>query len=109
MTEAPKIGDTIWLFDINRRVYAPDKSGGPIWREHWRPVEIVSETSRSYVTKYGERCPKKGRDPNVWVWSQAEIDRAEIVQGSWAIANDVRGCRDADKLLAIRSILDGKE
>lgn len=47
------VGDTIWMWDENRRVYPERKgraiSSGPIWREHWRPVKIISESVRSFV------------------------------------------------------------
>ena len=58
------IGSTIWMFDNNRRVYPEPRSthnGGPIYREHWRPVTIDGETSRSWVTSwYGKKVQKRG-------------------------------------------------
>ena len=42
------VGSTVWVFDVNRRVYRERKpgetyaGGGPIWREHWAPRKIVS-------------------------------------------------------------------
>jgi hypothetical protein len=75
------IGSTIWVFDKNNRVYAPPErgriwvSGGPIWREHWRPVRIVAETSRSWVLESGgTKVPKKGASPSLFAFSQAEVD-----------------------------------
>lgn len=73
-----KIGDTVYWFDQNRRVYPPKQagqifaSGGPIWKEHWRPERIVSETSRSWVTDFGSKIPKSG--PHGWLTSQEEIN-----------------------------------
>ena len=72
-----KVGDSIWCFDINRRKYAPPEpgcrypTGGPIYREHWRQVEITGETSRSWVTLYG-KCPKRGG--HGWALTEAEVD-----------------------------------
>jgi len=69
------IGQTIWIFDINRRVYREPRSmsGSPIYREHWRPVRIDAETSRSWVTQYGEKIPKKGEHRGV-AFTEQEVD-----------------------------------
>ena len=71
------IGSTIWIFDINRRVY--HKSGGEhtegaIYREHWRPVKIEGETSRSWVTSwYGKKVPKFGKSQDI-AFTEAEVE-----------------------------------
>jgi hypothetical protein len=45
-----KIGDKLWSFDGNRRHYAgKGLSARIIYREHFYPVEIIGETSRSWV------------------------------------------------------------
>ena len=104
-----KVGDTIWRFNINRRVYAPKKPGeiysrgGPIYREHWEPVKIDGETSRSWVTRFG-KAPKKG-DRHGWAFSLDEVDAS-----CWAkehrrhIVNLVERC-DADTLKAIGDLV----
>jgi hypothetical protein len=63
-----KVGDIVWVFDRNHRVYRKDAStglsaGGPIFREHFRPVIISGETPRSWVL-YGSgvKVPKSGGD-----------------------------------------------
>ena len=71
------IGSTIWMFDNNRRIYPKPRSasgGGPIYREHWRPVTIEGETSRSWVTSwYGNKVPKRGPRHGV-AFTEAEVN-----------------------------------
>lgn len=59
-----KIGDTIYTFDINRRVYdKPGLGGSIIYREHFRPHVIVGETKLSWVTDRGGKAKKKASTP----------------------------------------------
>lgn len=48
-----KVGDDVYIFDENRRVYPEDKDGlqygGPIYREHFAPYRIVGTEGRSFV------------------------------------------------------------
>jgi hypothetical protein len=106
-----KIGDTIWIFDSNRRVYPRDAdgraTGGPIWREHWKPLVIVGETSRSWLTDCGNKIAKKGTDPQNVSFSEAEIDRAAWVHdNAIKISRRVWACGDFEKLKAIEATLD---
>lgn len=52
----PKVGDTIYKFDENHRVYRRDKDGraqgGPIYAEHFFPFVIQGETKHSWLTGY---------------------------------------------------------
>jgi hypothetical protein len=55
--EQMKVGDKVWLFSENRRVYPKNSkfSSGPIYAEHFYQVTIDGETSRSWLiekTKY---------------------------------------------------------
>lgn len=55
-----KIGDTLYHFDGNRRVYQPDRRGPPIYEEHFRPVTIIGETKLSWVVNhYNQKVNKK--------------------------------------------------
>ena len=61
-----RIGDKLFIFDINKRVYPPGPGfHPPIYREHFVPVEVIGETSRSWVIgRYRQedfKAPK--RDP----------------------------------------------
>ena len=100
-----------WIFDINRRVYEKDEHGrsigGPIWREHWVKVEVVGETSRSWITNFDRRVPKKGGQG--YAFSQEEIDRNAFVEKRYSISNAVRMCTDYDTLKKIADIINYQE
>lgn len=104
-TATPKAYPDCWIFDQNRRVYRRSKDGrsfgSPIWREHWRKVEIIGETSRSWLTDVDGKIPKKGG--HGIAFSHEDIDKAAFVQNSWRIADAVRSCRDYD---ALRKVAD---
>jgi hypothetical protein len=107
-----KVGSTIWRFDDNHRVYdrGPDGRaiGGAIYREHWVPVVIRSETSRSWIVPYG-KCPKKG-DHHGFAFSAAEVDDDCWVHSNGGrLSNAVLRCKDASKLRAIADILGWEE
>jgi hypothetical protein len=107
------IGSTIWRFDINRRVYPPRKSGerysseGPIWRQHWKPEKIESETSRSWVTDYGTKLPKNGGwDKRTVCISEEEIGRrAYIHDHRHKIADRVQRIDDYAALVEIAALV----
>lgn len=74
-----RVGGYLWHFDSNRRVYRPTRAplswGGPIYREHWRLVEITGETSRSWITPYG-KCPKNAASVpgSVFALTDGQVD-----------------------------------
>jgi len=106
------IGATAWVFDENRRIYAKGEDGrslgdGPIWREHWRPEKITSETSRSWVTEYKTKIPKRNRDPRWFALTQLEIDeQAYVHENRYRIIEAVSRVSDASTLRAIEAVLE---
>lgn len=114
----PHVGMKVWAFDQNHRVYKRDERGkaigGPIWREHWVPMEVVGETSRSWLVgpewarKNPERATKIAKKdwPGNLAVSQADIDRRAFVETRYKIADRVGNCRDYDTLKAIETALD---
>ena len=60
-----KVGDTLYIFDENHRVYPPTpkgslySSGGPIYREHFRPRKIINETKVSWVLEFDNQKVNK--------------------------------------------------
>lgn len=100
--------DKVWLFDINKRVYAKDESGrntgGPIWREHWREHQVVDENRASYITKNGLKVSKNGGKGIAF--STDEIDRLEMVEvHAIQIAEEVRYCRNPDLLIEVARLI----
>jgi hypothetical protein len=101
----------VWLFDRDRRVYNKDEkgrsTGGPIWREHWVKHEIVGETSRSWLTKRGQKVPKKG-GPGI-AFDEAGINRRAFVRdNSYKISQAIARCDDYDTLVKIAEIIGYK-
>lgn len=49
-----KVGDIVYIFDHNHRVYPEDRSlgSGPIYREHFVKRQIVGETTRSWLVSF---------------------------------------------------------
>lgn len=108
-----KIGDTIWIFDQNRRVY-PKGGGigkGPIWREHWRPEQIIGETKRSWLVGSEWRPIKVDKkEPRQRVaFSQEEIDLHEFVEcHGHRIADAIGRIRDYATLKRIADLIGYK-
>ena len=109
------VGMVIYLVDENRRVYPAGHdriSASPIWREHWRPVEITGETSRSWLigpTFRGRdqvKIPRRGPLPWHIATDAADIDRrAWVNDHAHRIAEDVRRSKDFDRLRAVARII----
>ena len=99
-----QIGSTVLVFDSNHRVYARDKPyGGPIYREHFVPREIVGETSRSWILLGGRKISKatlegiftpEQADDLAW----ADAHRYKIREVVWGI-KDVHVLREVAKLI----------
>jgi hypothetical protein len=59
--ETMKLGDTLYRFDGNRRVYREGGAfggGGPIYREHFEPLKIVGENRMSWILERGWKVRK---------------------------------------------------
>ena len=100
----------VWVFDENRRVYTEPKEGtlwtgsNCIWREHWRKVDIVGETSRSWVADNGRTIPKSGG--RSISFSEEEIDRAAYVyENKYKIGDAVRDLNDYDLLKQVAALV----
>lgn len=66
-----------WVYDDNRRIYRKDDRGrsygSPIYREHWRKVNIVGQNRVSWLLEFGGKVPKKGGYGIAF--SEEEVDR----------------------------------
>lgn len=109
-----KIGDIVYRYDVNRRVYREGTLRSElIWRESWRPMKIVGETSRSWLLEHSkEKLPKKGADKRCWCLTEAELDEACWVQDHGRnILNRVEAVARADyaMLRRLAVMVDYKE
>ena len=102
-----KIGDFVWVFHENRRIYAEGGHGGPIWREHWVLEKIASQTSRSWIFDFGMKIPKKGPTPPGILLSRSELDDACYVkENTYRISELVRSVRSANVLRKIELLIN---
>lgn len=106
-----QVGSKIWFFDENRRTYPapvpgkPFVNAAPIYREHWRLVEIKGENRRSWLTDRG-KCPKTGPHRG-WAFSEAEVeDSCWVHEHRYEIGRLVVSCRDPALLRQIAKLLD---
>lgn len=109
-----EVGCAVWVFDINIRKYRKDENGrsfgGPIWREHWQRQEIVSETSRSWITNYGEKIPKARAGGRGIAFSEEEIEREAFVQENrHKIAFEVQQIKDHELLKKVAELIGYRE
>lgn len=120
MSEPLKIGSTVWLFNVNRRVYAKrdGHGGGPIYRHHFEPLEIIGETRVSWLCgpawsprkvnkKTMETAGGYGLSTHVFASQQEVDDACWIHENKPAIERAVRTCQDAAILRHIDGVLGG--
>lgn len=107
-----KVGSTVWVFDVNRRVYPPREGvntcgNAPIYREHFRPMPITGETRVSWVLRDGRKVSKRTLDGICT--TTAQIDAACWVHDHvHAISRAVERCEDATILREIASLVGYK-
>lgn len=107
-----KIGDTIYQFSENYRVYAKDENGratgAPIYAEHFRPVKIVGEEKRSWVVN--DHPPKVGKnrvdaERSHWFTTEGKAAAIWLHANGWRTAEAVRRCYDIGTVKAIAELL----
>ena len=106
-----KPGDKCWIFDQNRRFYAPGSSGLPIYREHYRETTIDGETRTSWIVgpyKFDKQTLRlRGDSPSVSrMCVTREAMEADIYcnENRWKI-RDALMSADAGQLRQIAAIL----
>ncbi len=104
-----KIGDKVWLFDTNRRIYPKDNRGmgaavmgAPIFSEHFYQVTIDGETSRSWLIGR-EKFSKK--DPLGIYTDEQKEDKIWDHVNRYKIIDKIKNC-SVSKLKQINSIID---
>lgn len=109
-----KISDTVFKFDVNRRVYRRTEngssSGGPIYREHFMPYVIVGEDRRSWILDVPDR--KYGGGPFPGKTSKAKVLTAADVDAmcwrndhSYRLRDMVGNCQDTAILKQIAALI----
>lgn len=107
-----KVGQTVYYFDQNRRVYREDKSG-PIYKEYFRPLEIKDENDKEFILDWGTINKRSGllrfnRDRGTvrFFTEEEKEDMTYIEDNGYKLADKVRHIKDAGKLKMIAKILD---
>jgi len=118
MSEQIKVGDTLWCFDENRRVYTKPPEGKLygtiIYEEHFRPEKIAGETRQSWLIKnhpYAdikvnkETMRSSGRLGTFrWYTDRTKADAVWVRKHRPAIASRVQ-VAEADQLREIAKIV----
>lgn len=107
-----KIGDTVYAFNFNRRVYSKEKNDhAPIYDEHFYEVVITGETKFSWITEYGAKYKKKLTQYTPYserLFTKEEKDKAVwLHDNQYKIVERVRSLTDYDMLVKINKILEG--
>lgn len=95
------IGSTIWRKD-GRTIQ------GPVYREHWRPLTIDAETSRSWVCgpKWAQyKVPKKGPHPGFAFTQQEVDDDVWVNEHRSRIVREIEWLNDASVLRQIAALI----
>ena len=112
-----KVGSKVWVFDENRRVYRKKEDGtsrgGPIYREHYDPQEIVEENRASWILRDGKKVSKKDLSYAHWaggrrtiLTDESEIDDACYLHENRHIISDrVLRCNNVAVLRQIEKLL----
>lgn len=118
-----KVGDTIWEFDCNRRVYPNERRrlgsfDAPIYSEHFTSATITGETPQSWLIALSHgRPPRKVNKKTMleandrftsirWFTTEQMGDDIWIHDHRAAIASKIGVERDASKLKRIAAILE---
>jgi len=97
-----KVGDKVWLFDTNRRVYPKGSiTSAPIYAEHFYQTTIDDETPRSWIIGR-QKYSKKGGE-GIYTDEQ-KADRLWDHANRYNIIEKVKEC-SVEKLKQIEEIL----
>lgn len=116
-----KIGDTLWCFDTNRRVYT-EPGGRAVYREHFVPSLIVGETKISWlcrpatwpntepvkVKKATLQSSNGAYSPSRWFTAEAMEADIYLEANRARIHLDILRCTNPKVLQAIDALLTGK-
>lgn len=110
-----KIGDEIFYYDENHRVYEKDSNGrsfgGPIFKEHFRRGIITGET-RDYwlIDSWGMRIKKKPVDLKFGVLTQEQVeDLVWLAVNRYKLVEKIKYSNDIVILKKIAELIGYKE
>lgn len=104
------------MFNANLRIYELDKSR-PIWRKHWQEVEIIGETSRSWLLgspwrplKLSKASFRSGACPAGWARSWADVENlAWVHENRHRIAEHLHRVQDPKVLRDVAKLINYQE
>jgi hypothetical protein len=108
-----KVGDTLWCYDPNNRVYAAGSSA-PTERGYWRPRVITGENKASWLCEGYLRVVKKTMRTakvggfggyRVLASQQAVDDEVWLRENRHAIAREVEMLTNHETLKRIHAVL----
>lgn len=101
-----QVGDTIWIFDANHRVYEKTGGGGPIFREYFRPTPIFAETTRSWLIsdRGRERKIDKKTLSGIWTSQQSVDEYVWIHDNAYFLGEHIRQLKDYTLLKQIAEL-----
>lgn len=116
----PKVGDTVWVFDVDRRIYPKPEpgriwaSGGPIFREHFVPRTIVDETRKSWHlndrTKIDKRTKQSAKDARGYrkqIYNATQVDDLCYVHDRrYELSQLVLRCDNANLLRRVAALFE---
>jgi len=112
-----KLGDTIWLFNENKRVYK-DGHSGPVYREHFEAHTIVAENRASWIldNEDGMKIDKRtellrqperggwyGRSCYVYATQQAVDDACYVREMRATLSRLILNCTDVNIIRAVEN------
>ena len=110
--EAPvtKIGDTVYLFDINHRVYKRNAdgraTGGPVYREHFRPFVIQGEDKRSWLVVSQGHTWQQRLAKSKFITAEQMDERIWLNDHRYKLNRLLNNCSDVDTLKAVADVLN---
>lgn len=111
-----KIGDKVWIKDINSRVYVKG-SNSPTTRGYFIERYIIGETTQSWVLAYGkdwelrlgDKYKKKSEWKQIWTSIEEVEDECWINDNCRRISKLVERCEDITILKTIENMVIKKE
>ena len=110
-----KIGDKVWIKDINSRIYKDDKED-PLFRGYFVEKYIIGETTRSWIlgwsdnssVKRGDKYKKKSEIKLIWENLEEVNNACWINDNKYKILEMIRRCDDFDIIKTIDNLFKGK-